>query len=94
MVIGQKVQGAVLGKNLAALWKLRLPNKIKVFGWRACHDILPTCVNLTRRKIIHENKCLICTRELESTIQVLWEYAAAQDIWAGSIRKLQKCWHG
>ncbi|KAK4588082.1 hypothetical protein RGQ29_019178 [Quercus rubra] len=24
------------------LWKLRVPNKIKVFGWRACHKILPT----------------------------------------------------
>ena len=29
------------------LWKLRVPNKIKVFGWRACHEILPTRVNLT-----------------------------------------------
>ena len=23
------------------LWKLRVPNKINVFGWRACHEILP-----------------------------------------------------
>ena len=28
------------------LWKLWMPNKIKVFGWRACHEILPTRVNL------------------------------------------------
>ena len=28
------------------LWKLLVPNKIKVFGWRACHEILPTLVNL------------------------------------------------
>ena len=25
----------------ARLWKLHIPNKIKVFGWRACHNILP-----------------------------------------------------
>lgn len=29
------------------LWKSKLPNKIKVFGWRACQDILPTKENLT-----------------------------------------------
>ena len=35
-----------------ALWKLRIPNKFKVFAWRACHDILPTAVNLTRRRVV------------------------------------------
>ena len=28
------------------LWKLKVPNKIKVFGWRACQNILPTRENL------------------------------------------------
>ena len=27
-------------------WNLKIPNKMKVFGWRACADILPTRVNL------------------------------------------------
>ena len=30
-----------------AIWKLQIPNKFKVFAWRAYHDILPTAVNLT-----------------------------------------------
>ena len=83
------------GKKVwAVLWKLLLLNKIKVFGWRACHDILPTCVNLTKRRIIDDNGCPICTRVSESTIHALWDCAAAQDIWAGSIKKLHKgCLH-
>ena len=64
----------------AAIWKLRLPNKIKVFAWRACHEILPTAANLTRRKVLNDDKCMICTRETESTIHAFWDCAAVQDI--------------
>ena len=65
-------------KNIwAAIWKLQLPKKIKVFRWKARHNILPTSQNLTRRRVIHENKCSICIRESESTIHMLWDCAAA-----------------
>ena len=41
------------GKKIwPVLWKLRILNKIKVFGWRACHDILPTCFNLSRQRLL------------------------------------------
>lgn len=69
------------GKNVwAALWKLRLPNKIKVFGWKVYHDILPTWLNLIKRQIIIDNGCPICSIFPESTIHALWECAAAQDV--------------
>ena len=71
-------------KNVwTAIWKLRLPNKIKVFAWRACHEILPTAANLTKRRVINDDKCSICTWETESTIHALWDCAAVQDIWVG-----------
>lgn len=35
-----------------ALWKMKVPNKIKIFRWRACHGILPTRCNLAKRNII------------------------------------------
>ena len=72
------------------MWNLKIPNKIKVFGWRACADILPTRVNLVWRRVLTDDKCLICLREPENTIHVLWECAAVQDIWARSCQKLQK----
>ena len=86
--------GCVAKKMWTIVWKLRLPDKIKIFAWRACQEILPTAVNLTRRKVIHDDKCSLCTRELESTIHALRDCAVAYDIWAGSIRKLQKYKHG
>lgn len=86
-------RGCVTKQVWIAIWKLRLPNKIKLFAWRACHEILTTAVNLTRRRVINDDKCSVCTREKESTIHALWDCAAAQHIWAGSTRKMQKGRH-
>ena len=71
-----------------AIWKLRIPNKIKVFGWRACHDILPTRGNLKKKWILLDDLCPLCGLFQESTIHVLWECSAAQDVWHGSVRAL------
>ena len=77
-----------------ALWKLHIPNKIKVFGWRACQEIFPTRLNLVKRRILHDDICPNCTRFPESMVHVLWDYGVAVDVWAGSSLKLQKCTHG
>lgn len=83
------------GKNVwTALWKLQIPNNIKVFGWRACQEILPTRLNLAKRRITHDNVCPNCTRFPESTIHALWDCGVAMDVWAGSLLKLQKCSNG
>ena len=51
----------VLGQQIwKKLWKVRVPNKMKVFAWRACHEILPTRVNLVKRNIIRDNICHCC----------------------------------
>ena len=79
----------------SAIWTLKLPNKIKIFGWRAGHATLPTAENLTRRKVTSESNCPLCLREVETTVHALWDCTAVQDVWAGSIIKLQKwCAHG
>jgi len=64
-----------------------------VFGWRACHDILPIRLNLTKRWILNDNGCPICTKVFESAIHALWDCATTQDIQARSIKKLQKGCH-
>ena len=68
-----------------------MPNKMKLFAWRACHEILPTRVNLAKRKIIRDNICRCCQQAPKTAIHAIWDYPAAQDVWAGSSTVMQKC---
>ena len=72
------------------LWKLKLPRKIKIFSQRACHDVLPTRVNLAKRKIISDTLCHYCKSVPEDTLHVIRGCGAAQDVWVGSLNVLQK----
>ena len=63
--------GCVRKRIWAALRKLKILNKVKVFAWRACNDILPTKMNLVNRRIIADAACPICTRFPETTVHVL-----------------------
>ena len=63
--------GCVRKRIWVALRKLKILNKVKVFAWRACNDILPTKMNLVNRGIIVDAACPICTRFLETTVHVL-----------------------
>ena len=72
------------------LWQMHIPNKIKVFGWRACHGILPTRDNLLRKHVVENNICELCKRTSVTELHTLWNYSVAQDVWAGSMRKLHK----
>ncbi|KAK4559009.1 hypothetical protein RGQ29_008306 [Quercus rubra] len=55
-------RGALGREVWKAIWNLRVPNKIKVFSWRACRSILPTRVNLSKKRIT----------KLETEIHALW----------------------
>lgn len=35
-----------------ALWKMPVPNKIKVLAWRACRDCLPSKDNLIKKNVV------------------------------------------
>lgn len=37
------------------IWNLNVANGVKSFLWRACKEILPTCLNLYRRKILQDS---------------------------------------
>ena len=66
------------------IWKLSIPEKIKIFLWRAAHDLLPTAGNLWKRRILQESTCQICCCKMESTSHALIECKMAKKIWTAS----------
>jgi hypothetical protein len=64
---------------------------VKLFMWRACHNLLPTQVNLVNKGVIDDASCPCCGSEEETVLHVLWLCPAAQDVWGGNKSSFQKC---
>lgn len=45
------------------IWKMKVPNKIKIFAWRVCKNSLPTWKNLQAKKMVVDAKCRWCKVE-------------------------------
>lgn len=63
------------------LWTLQLPEKIKIFTWRATQNLLPTAENLWIRKIVPEPNCQICKQGMKSISHALFHCKTAKKIW-------------
>ena len=54
-----------------ALWKLAMPEKIKIFLWRAINNLLLTSENLWKRRVVQEPICQICSNNVETISHAL-----------------------
>ncbi|KAK3221517.1 hypothetical protein Dsin_008542 [Dipteronia sinensis] len=54
------------------LWRVELPHKVKVFIWKACHNLIPTMVNLTKRGVPLKPIFPLCKKKKETTLHVVW----------------------
>jgi hypothetical protein len=71
-------------------WQLNIPNAVKMFLWKAGHNIIPTKTNLFRRRVVQEAMCPICLMEEETTEHILWECITAHDVWGSGPVRIQK----
>ncbi|KAK3222717.1 hypothetical protein Dsin_009742 [Dipteronia sinensis] len=55
-----------------ALWRIKVPSKIKIFMWRASNNWLPTGVSLQRRKIQVNVLYPVCHKRPKTTLHGLW----------------------
>ena len=63
------------------IWQLRVPMKIQLFIWRACHNALPTMSNLRHRQITNLAVCALCKNHEEDTLHAIWSYGEIACIW-------------
>lgn len=70
-----------------SLWKLNIPNKLKIFGWRAGREILPTLHGLWKRNIAQNPFCLRCRKKKETALHALIFCKASKKVWRLSSSK-------
>uniref|UniRef100_A0A7N2LJ47 Reverse transcriptase zinc-binding domain-containing protein n=1 Tax=Quercus lobata TaxID=97700 RepID=A0A7N2LJ47_QUELO len=63
------------------IWKIRTPNRIRHFVWRAARDSLPTKQNLKLRHIPIDDTCALCGEYQESLMHHVWLCEQAQLVW-------------
>ena len=54
------------------LWRLNLPLKVKLFMWKACHNWIPTHVNLANHGVQLNTVCPLCLKSNETSLHALW----------------------
>ncbi|KAL0402222.1 UNVERIFIED_CONTAM: hypothetical protein Slati_4252100 [Sesamum latifolium] len=52
-------------RDLEFIWKAKVVARVKLFGWKACSNAIPTIHNLLKRKVSISTKCPQCYEEFE-----------------------------
>lgn len=66
------------------LWHQVIPQRAKIFCWRACHEILPCRDNLKKRGILTENLCLMCETTADTPLHALKDCQWSRAYWFAS----------
>ncbi|KAL0461471.1 UNVERIFIED_CONTAM: hypothetical protein Slati_0034700 [Sesamum latifolium] len=64
------------------IWQAHVPNKAKIFLWRAIRNILPTAMKLQKRLPFGTFCCPFCELEAEQPIHTLLKCPFARQVWA------------
>ncbi|XP_042956310.1 uncharacterized protein LOC122292152 [Carya illinoinensis] len=77
-------------ENWQSIWKLKVPNVVRNFLWKASSEALPIMDNLHRRKVSEHFLCPICQLERETSGHALWGCGVAKDVWGQASIKIMK----
>jgi len=71
-----------------AVWKIRVPPKVRVFWWRILHNSLPSKAELKRRHVEKESHCEVCGDPDETLYHIIFSCTVARKFW-GEVKNLQ-----
>jgi ribonuclease HI len=71
--------------NWKKLWKLQVPNKVKIFLWRVLRGCLPVRSRLVDKGVRCDNKCPQCASYAENEWHCFFGCTAAQEVWRETI---------
>jgi ribonuclease HI len=63
------------------LWSLQIPSKIKIFGWRVLHAMIPCKGVLANRHIGNMAGCPICADGCEDIKHMMFTCERAKEVW-------------
>lgn len=63
------------------VWNANVQGKVKIYAWSACLDSLPTRLNLSNRRMMGEEMCVVCGVQVESMEHVFRDYSLARAVW-------------
>ncbi|KAB2598128.1 ribonuclease H protein [Pyrus ussuriensis x Pyrus communis] len=72
-----------------ALWRAKVPGKVKICIWRSCLNALPTRVNLKKRRVIVDDCCPFCANVPKTIDHGTLHCSRASTIWFSSPLGLQ-----
>nr|POE86841.1 putative ribonuclease h protein [Quercus suber] len=72
------------------IWRLKVPNKVKVFLWLACSRALPTKINLQKRRVVDNPTCDQCGCMAEDEFHALWDCKKVREAWTPDFEEVRR----
>ncbi|XP_042939615.1 uncharacterized protein LOC122274667 [Carya illinoinensis] len=86
---GQSSNSSSLNSLWRAIWKMKLPLKIRIFAWKLCKNCLPTGLNLIKRHVDIDPKCCLCAEQDEDLGHAIVFYPQLIEFWKSQLPKLR-----
>ncbi|GKV36829.1 hypothetical protein SLEP1_g44920 [Rubroshorea leprosula] len=71
------------------IWVLNIPKKVRLLAWSAYRDILPTMINLQRKRVVVDLECPMCHMDIETVNHCFMACPMARAMWLGSSLSLR-----